>query len=30
MELLTQQQLLDVFACYWAMLLAWMIIREIR
>ena len=30
MEVLTQQQLLDVFACYWAMLLAWMIIREIR
>ena len=30
MEVLTQQELLDVFACYWAMLLAWMIIREIR
>ena len=30
MELLTQQQLLDVFACYWGVLVAWMIIREIR
>ena len=30
MEVLTQQQLLDVFACYWAVLVAWMIIREVR
>lgn len=30
MEVLTQQQQLDVFACYWAVLVAWMIIREIR
>lgn len=30
MELLTQQQLLDVFACYWALLVAWLIIKEIR
>ena len=29
MEVLTQQQLLDVFACYWAALVAWMIIREV-
>ena len=30
MEVLTQQQLLDVFGCYWALLCAWMIIRELR
>jgi hypothetical protein len=30
MELLSQQQLLDVFACYWALLVAWLIIKEIR
>ena len=30
MELLTQQELLDVFACYWALLVAWLIIREVR
>ena len=30
MELLTQQQLLDAFACYWGLLVAWLIIREIR
>jgi hypothetical protein len=30
MELLTQQELLDVFACYWALLVAWLIIKEIR
>ena len=30
MELLTQQQLLDVFACYWALLVSWLIIKEMR
>ncbi len=30
MEVLTQQQLLDVFACDWGLLVAWLIIREIR
>jgi hypothetical protein len=30
MEVLTQQQLLDVFACYWGLVVAWMVVREIR
>ncbi len=30
MEFLTQQELLDVFACYWALTVAWLVIREIR
>lgn len=30
MAMLSQQQLLDVFACYWALVVAWLVIREIR